>query len=344
MGFQHSSVDQALFTKSSSTSFTAILVYVDDLVLAGNNLCEIQIVKQALDHAYKIKDLGQFRFFLGLEVSISKTGLLLNQRQYALSILQDTGTLASKPYKTSFDPSTKLQFNHGSPLPDPSLYRRLVGRLIYLTISRPDLSYAIQQLSLYMESPHDTHYQVVIRVLHYIKSSPSLGLFFSSTSNFNLSAFANSDWACCIDTRRSITGFCILLGPSIICWKTKKQKTLSRSSSEAEYRALGMLVCEIQWLNSLFNDLHLPLQIPTPVFCDNISVIYLAHNPVFHERTKHIEIDCHVVREKIQQGLVKLLPIFSSEQLADAFTKPLPTKQFQLFVSKLGLRDLHLPP
>ncbi|XP_019418513.1 PREDICTED: uncharacterized protein LOC109329289 [Lupinus angustifolius] len=276
MGFQHSCADQALFTKSSSTSFTAILVYVDDLVLAGNNLCEIQIVKQALDHAYKIKDLGQFRFFLGLEVSISKTGLLLNQRQYALSLLQDTGTLASKPYKTLFDPSTKLQLNRGSPLPDHSLYRRLVGRLIYLTISRPDLSYAIQQLSLYMESPHDTHYQATIRVLHYIKSSPSLGLFFSSTSNLNLSAFADSDWGCCIDTRR--------------------------------------------------------------------SAIYLAHNPVFHECTKHIEIDCHVVREKIHQGLVKLLPVSSSEQLVDAFTKPLPTKHFQIFVSKLGLHDLHLPP
>ncbi|XP_019455138.1 PREDICTED: uncharacterized protein LOC109356267 [Lupinus angustifolius] len=232
---------------------------------------------------------------------------------YALSLLQDTGTLASKPYKTLFDPSTKLQLNHGSPLPDPSLYRRLVGRLIYLTIFRPDLSYAIQQLSLYMESSHDTHYQAAICVLHYIKSSPSLGLFFSSTSNLKLSAFADSDWACCIDTRRSITGFCIFLGPSIICWKTKKQKTVSGSSSEAEYRALGMLVCEIQWLNYLFNDLHLPLQIPTPVFCDNISAIYLAHNPVFHERTKHIEIDCHIVREKIQQALVKLLPISSSE-------------------------------
>ncbi|XP_019457669.1 PREDICTED: uncharacterized protein LOC109358057 [Lupinus angustifolius] len=231
----------------------------------------------------------------------------------------------------------------GTHVKDPSSYRRLVGRLIYLTISRPDISYAVQQLSLYMTNPLTTHYQAAIKVLHYLKNSPSQGLFFPSQSTMKISAFADSDWASCLDTCKSIIGFCIFICSAIISWKTKKQNTVSRSSSEAEYRTLGSLACELQWLSYLFNDLHLPLSHPTPVYCDNRSAIYLAHNPVFHERTKHIEIDCHVIREKIQKGLIHLLPISSSDQLAYAFTKPLPPKLFTQLVSKLGLFDIHRP-
>lgn len=129
----------------------------------------------------------------------------------------------------------------------------------------------------------------------------------------------------------------------MLSWKSKKQSTVSRSSSEAEYRALASLTCELQWLQYLFKDLHISLDQPISVYCDNKSAIYLAHNPIFHERTKHIEIDCHVIREKIQTGLIHLLPVSSAAQLADVLTKPLPAPSFNSLISKLGLLDIHSP-
>ncbi|CAL0322504.1 unnamed protein product [Lupinus luteus] len=201
----------------------------------------------------------------------------------------------------------------------------------------------MQQLSLFMATPLDSHYKATTCVLRYLKSSPAQCLFFPTSSTLKLTGFADSDWACCLDTRKSIIDFCIFLGNSLISSKTKKQNIVSRSSSETEYRALGTLVCEIQWLEYLFNDLHIPFTIPTSVYCDNRSAIYLAHNPVFHERTKHIEIDCHLVREKIKKDLIHLLPISSSKKLADVFTKPLHSTSFHNFISKLGLMDIHGP-
>ncbi|XP_019431293.1 PREDICTED: uncharacterized protein LOC109338488 [Lupinus angustifolius] len=283
------------FTKSTDNTFTAILVYVDDLVRTGKNIDEITKVKQILDITYKIKDLGKLRYFLGLDIARYASSIHLNQRKYVLSLLEESSTLASKTAKTPFEPTTKLQAHEGIPITDPSSYKRLVGKLIYLTISRHDIYYAIQQLNLFMNNPLDNHYKATLRVLHYLKKSPSQGLFFSSTNSLRLSAFSVSDWASCLDSRKSIIGFCILLGSSIISSKTKKQNNINRSSLKAEYRALGSLACELQWLNYILHDLKLPLSTPISVYCDNQSAIYLAYNPVFHERTKLIEIDYHVV-------------------------------------------------
>lgn len=168
-----------------------------------------------------------------------------------------------------------------------------------------------------------------------------MGLFFAAHGTPQLCAFSDSDWARCRDTRRSITGFSVYFGSSLISWHSKKQSTVSRSSSEAEYRALASTACELQWLMFLLQDFRVSFIQPATLYCDNHSTIQIASNPVFHERTKHIEIDCHIVRQKVNDGLIKLLLISSSMQLADIFTKALSLAIFQGFCFKLGMMNIH---
>nr|KYP38778.1 Copia protein [Cajanus cajan] len=181
------------------------------------------------------------------------------------------------------------------------------------------------------------------RVLRYLKGNPSQGLFYLAQSPLQLKAFSDSDWGSCLTSRRSISSYCIFLGDSLISWKCNKQSTISRSSSEAKYRALTNTICEIQWLTYLLHDFVIPFTSPTLLYCDNQSAKYIATNPVFDERNKNIKLDCHIVREKLQEKLFHLLPICSTEQLADILTKLLEPISFNYLLSKLGILNIYSP-
>jgi len=300
-GYTQSMNDHSLFINSSKRSFTTILVYVDDIVLAGNYKEEIDRIREALNKTFKIKDLWDLRYFLGLEVERSKKGIMINQRKYALELLKDAGLLACKLAITPMDNLVKISSTGSLPFTDVHAYRRMIGRLMYLTNTRPDITFSVQQLSQFLDKPTIAHYDAAIRILRYIKGAPSLVLFFSFSSSAHLKAFCDSDWGTCSDSRQSVTGFSVYLGNSLISWKSKKQGTVSKSSCEAEYRAMATVTCEIQWLVYLLQDFKVPFEQPSLLYCDNNSARYIAANPVFHERTKHIEIDCHIVREKIKR-------------------------------------------
>ncbi|XP_016177764.1 uncharacterized protein LOC107620055 [Arachis ipaensis] len=309
--------DHSLFIKKQSESFTAILVYVDDLVLTGNDIPEINSIKQNLDDKFKIKDLGDLKYFLGMEVACSNSGIHIYQRNQKLS--KELGTI----------------------LTDNTVYRQLIGRLLYLINTRPDISYAVGRLCQFLDCETTSHLQATFRVLRYLKGRHAPGLFFSSTSNMRLTEFADADWATCANTRRSVSGYCFMLGKSLISWKSKKQTTVAKSSAEAEYRSLAVATCEASWLSFLMDFISLSLQKFITLLCDKQSAIHIANNPIFHERTKHIEVNCHIVHEKHLSGLIHLMPVRSKDQLADFLTKALPPGPFLANISKLGLLDLH---
>ena len=343
-GYKQAASDASLFIKNSHSSFTILLVYVDDVILAGNTLSEFNTIKGVLHDAFKIKDIGQLKYFLGLEVAHSKSGISLCQIKYCLDLLEDSGLIGSKTMNTSSDPSIKLHNDSSPSFPDIPAYRKLIGRLLYLNTTRPDITYITQQLSQFLGNTTQTHHTALMRVLRYLKGCPGKGLFFPRQSSLQIKGYTDADWVGCKDTRRSISGQCFFLGDSLISWRTKKQLTVSRSSSEAKYRALASATCELQWLTYLLRDLEVKCIKPPVLYCDNQSAIYNVVNPFFHERNKHLEIDCHIVREKLQAGLFKLLPISSKDQVADFFTKSLLPQPFNLLLSKLGMLDIYHPP
>ncbi|XP_019433388.1 PREDICTED: uncharacterized protein LOC109340218 [Lupinus angustifolius] len=240
------------------------------------------------------------------------------------------------------DYNIKLHSTSRSPLPDPAPYRRLLGKLFYLTNSRLDISYAVSHSCQFNSCPTNQHLQVANRILRYLKSSLALGLFFPAQNTTTLKGFSYSDWAACLETIKSVTGWCFFLDSSLISWKSKKQTFVSKSSTEAEYRALGMASCEAQWLLYLFQDLHIPHPTPISLYYDNNSTLHISANPIFHECTKHIEIDYHIVRERVQNDTFLLLPIASSSQLANLLTKPLSPMPFHSNISKFGMLNFHL--
>lgn len=216
--------------------------------------------------------------------------------------------------------------------------------MLYLNFTRPDISYVVQQLSQFLHSPTEVHWKAAIHVLKYLKGCPSKGLFFGkNTFPIEITAFSDSDWASCKDTRRSLTGYCIFMGNSMISWKTKKQKTVSRSSCEAEYRSLAATVCELLWISYILRDLNVQFKTPIGLWCDNKSAIHITENPIFHERTKHLDIDCHLVRDQYKLGFITPQHVSTNKQLADLFTKGLCNPQFQFLLSKMHLNDIHQP-
>ncbi|GKA73143.1 ribonuclease H-like domain-containing protein [Tanacetum coccineum] len=289
-----------------------------------NNNDEISKFKILLNQKFKIKDLGELKFFLGIKVLKIKNGLCLNQRKYCIELLHDYGLLVCKPVATPMPENGTLSHKETKKdklLKNITSYQKIVGKLIYLCNTIPDIAYSVHCLSQHMHSPLQSHFEAALRVLRYLKFAPGAGIVYTKSSLSSISAYADSDWAKCKMTRRSVSGYCVFVCGGLVSWKSKKQATLSRSFVEAEYRSMASAVCEVMWIVKILKDLKFSSSILASLFCDNSSAIQIAANPVMHEKTKHFDIDVHLIREKVASGLIKTVKVDSEKQIADILTK-----------------------
>ncbi|GJU40699.1 ribonuclease H-like domain-containing protein [Tanacetum coccineum] len=262
--------------------------------------------------------------------------------KYAMEILERAHMVGCNSSRTPVDTESKLG-DGGTPVVDPTLYRSLAGSLQYLTFTRPDITYVVQQVCLYMHDPREPHFSALKRILRYVQGTLDYGLQLFSSTTDSLIAYSDADWVGCPTTRRSTSGYCIFLGNNLLSWSSKRQLTLSRSCAEAEYRGVANAVAETCWIQNLLRELHTPLSSDTIVYCDNVSVVYLSSNPVQHQRTKHIEIDIYFIRDLVATGQVRILHVPSRFQYADIFIKGLPSALFDEFRDSLSVRCTPAP-
>ncbi|CAN6726304.1 unnamed protein product [Malus baccata var. baccata] len=285
--------DTSLFIKKNDNDIVILLLYVDDIILTGSNSVKIQKMIDELSEVFELKDMGQLTYFLGLQISYKDNGdIFINQSKYIRDVIHKAGMDSCKPAAT------------------------------------PYIAYAVNTVCQFMQSPTEMHYAAVKRILRYLQGTQHHGILYSAAKVTTLTAFSDADWAADINTRRSITGYVVYLGNNPVSWQSKKQCSVSRSSTEAEYKALAHTVADVAWVRGILKDLEVFLSLPPTIHCDNMSAIALTANPVFHSRIKHLDTNFHFVRERVQQGDLEVVYIPTEDQTADVLTKGLQTPAF----------------
>ncbi|GJS70180.1 ribonuclease H-like domain-containing protein [Tanacetum coccineum] len=292
---------------------------INDIVLTASSTDLLHRIISSLYKEFDMTDLEALNYFLGISVTRDSIGMFLSQKKYALELLKRAQMANCNPTRMSVDTESKLG-SDGDPISDPTLYRSLAGGLQYLTFTRPDISYAVQQVCLHMHDPREPYLAALKRVLRYVRGTLDFWLQLYASITGSLVAYTDADRAGCPTTRRSTSGYCVFLGDNLLSWSAKRQHILSRSSAEAEYMGVANVVAETVWLRNLLRELHTSLLSVTLVYC-NVSAIYMTTNLVQHQRTKHIEIDIHFFRDMVARGQVRVLHVPSRYQYADIFTK-----------------------
>ena len=342
LGFKVSKADTSLFFLNKDNLTMFVLVYVDDIIVVSSTEKATDTLLKELQNEFALKDLGDLHYFLGIEVSKVSNGILLTQDKYASDLLKRVGMSDCKAVAAPLSTSEKLSLHEGSLLgpKDATHYRSVVGALQYLTLTRPDISYSVNKVCQFLHAPTTVHWAAVKRILRYIKQCTSLGIKLLKSSSTLISAFSDADWAGSGDDRRSTGGFAIFFGSNLVSWSARKQSTVSRSSTESEYKAIADATAEVMWIQTLLQELSVRTPAAAKLWCDNIGAKYLSQNPVFHARTKHIEVDYHFVRERVARRLLEIDFVSSGDQIADGFTKPLSVRLLENFKHNLNMTKL----
>ena len=340
-GFRRCESEQTLFTKQSEAGKVIIVsIYVDDVIFTGDDEGMLSEFKDSMLKEFDMSDLGSMHFFLGIEVLQRHDGIFICQRKYALEILKRFGMSESNEVHSPIIPGFKISKDKEGICVDETQFKQLVGSLMYLTATRPDMMFVTSLVSRYMARPTNLHLQAAKRALRYLRGTVNYGIFYRRSGNGKLCAYTDSDYAGDVEDRKSTSGYVFLLNSGAFSWCSKKQPIVTLSTTEAEFVAAAVCTCQAIWIRRVLKDLRYNDENCTHIWCDNSSTIKLSKNPVMHGRSKHIDIRYHFLRNLTKEGLIDLVHCGSKDQLADIMTKPLKVDDFQKLRSLLGVCDV----
>ncbi|KAI5328650.1 hypothetical protein L3X38_028047 [Prunus dulcis] len=335
-GFHRSSSEATLYVRNKEGIGVLIVsVYVDDIVYTGSSTRMIKEFKIEMMCKYEMSDLGLLHHYLGMGITQTEESIFIHQKKYAFTLLDKFGLKDCKSVSTPLVATDKLQREDGIEAADESLYRKIVGSLLYLTATRPDIMFSASLLARFMHSPSKLHYGATKRVLRYIQGTIDYGIEYVIGKSAFLVGYCDSEWSGSEEDMKSTSGYAFSFGSGAFSWASVKQHSVALLTAEAEYVSAAEATSEAIWLRFVLEDFGEEQTTATTVFCDNTSAIAMSKNPVFHQRSKHIRRKFHFIRDAIQNGEIDLVYCKGEEQIADIFTKALPKDRFSYLRSQL---------
>lgn len=339
-GFQRCKLEPAVYTKRMKQGSLLVGIYVDDLIVTGNNTEDIHHFKRQMEGKFEMSDLGLLFYYLGLEVLQGQDVIKLKVSSYARKILQQAGMWDCNPAKFPMEPGLKLVKDDASNCVNATEYRRTIGCLRYLTHTRPDLAYSVGYASRYMQAPRSTHLQAVKQILRYVKGTVDLGIQYRRKGNDLLLEFSDSSFSVDLDDGKGTTGLIFYFNNGHIAWNSQKQQTVALSSCEAEFMTATSAACQAIWLRGLLAEITGRQEEQVVIYVENKSAIALMKNPVFHGRSKHINTRYHYIRECVEKEQIKVEHVSADQQRADILTKALPRLKFAEMRELLGVKEI----
>jgi hypothetical protein len=301
-GFKVGKAGPTLFTKMIAKDLFVCQIYVDDIIFGSTNKSTCEEFSRIMIQKFEMSMMGGLKYFLGFQVKQLQEGTFISKTKYIQDILTKFGMKDAKPIKTPMGTNGHLDLDTGGKPVDQKVYRSMIGSLLYLCASRPDIMLSVCMCARFQADPKEVHLRAVKRIMRYFVYTPKFGLWYPKGSTFDLIGYLDADWAGCKIDRKSTSGTCQFLGRSVVSWASKKQNSVALSTAEAEYIVAGHCCTQLLWMRQTLRDYGYKLS-KVPLLCDNKSAIRMADNPVKHSRTKHIAIRYHFLRDHQQRGI-----------------------------------------